>query len=87
MQRIPLIKPYITQEIKDKVCEVLDNGYLTEGPVTKELDDNFKNYIRMQLHHRTGRQIQGTAHRHGRHRVPTNILRKHPFLPVLLHIC
>ncbi len=45
MQRIPLIKPYITGEIKDKVCEVLDSGYLTEGPVTKEFEESFKNYI------------------------------------------
>jgi len=46
MQKIPLIKPYITKEIKDKVCEVLDSGYLTEGPVTKELQETFKHYIR-----------------------------------------
>ena len=45
MQKIPLIKPYITPEIKDKVCEVLDSGYLTEGPVTKELEETFKHYI------------------------------------------
>jgi dTDP-4-amino-4,6-dideoxygalactose transaminase len=43
--RIPLIKPYITQEVKDKVWEVLDNGYLTEGAVTKELEDSFKEYV------------------------------------------
>lgn len=45
MQNIPLIKPYMTQEIKDKVCEVLDSGYLTEGPVTQEFENIFKNYI------------------------------------------
>ncbi|MBU4288588.1 MAG: aminotransferase class I/II-fold pyridoxal phosphate-dependent enzyme, partial [Proteobacteria bacterium] len=45
MKTIPLIKPYITQEIKDKVCEVLDSGYLTEGPVTKEFEEVFKSYI------------------------------------------
>lgn len=45
MPRIPLIKPYITQEIKDKVCEVLDSGYLTEGPVTKEFEESFQNYL------------------------------------------
>jgi perosamine synthetase len=45
MKKIPLIKPYITQEIKDKVCEVLDSGYLTEGPVTKDLEDAFKDFI------------------------------------------
>ena len=45
MKRIPLIKPYITQEVKDKVIEVLESGYLTEGPVTKEFEEAFKNYI------------------------------------------
>lgn len=43
--KIPLMKPYITQEVKEKVCEVLDSGYLTEGPVTKEFESLFKNYI------------------------------------------
>jgi dTDP-4-amino-4,6-dideoxygalactose transaminase len=45
MKKIPLIKPYITEEIKAKVCEVLDSGYLTEGSVTKEFEDNFRKYI------------------------------------------
>jgi len=45
MKRIPLIKPYITQEVKDKVCEVLDSGYLTEGPVTKQFEEAFRTYI------------------------------------------
>ena len=45
MKPIPLIKPYITRDIKDKVCEVLDSGYLTEGPVTSELETLFKDYI------------------------------------------
>ena len=45
MNKIPLIKPYITQEVKDRVCQVLDSGYLTEGPVTKELENTFKQYI------------------------------------------
>ena len=45
MKKIPLIKPYITEEVKAKVCEVLDSGYLTEGPVTKEFEENIKNYV------------------------------------------
>jgi perosamine synthetase len=45
MRIIPLIKPYISEEIKAKVCEVLDSGYLTEGTVTKDFEDNFKKYI------------------------------------------
>jgi len=43
--KIPLIKPYITQGIKDKVNEVLDSGYLTEGPVTREFENKLKEYI------------------------------------------
>lgn len=43
--KIPLIKPYITQEVKDKVCEVLDSGYLTEGPVTGEFENAFREYV------------------------------------------
>ena len=42
---IPLIKPYITQEIKDNVLEVLDSGYLTEGPVTREFEQSLKKYL------------------------------------------
>ena len=45
MKKIPLIKPYITEEVKAKVCEVLDSGYLTEGPVTKEFEETIKNCI------------------------------------------
>jgi dTDP-4-amino-4,6-dideoxygalactose transaminase len=42
---IPLIKPFMTQEIKDKVLEVLDSGYLTEGPVTREFENTLKEYL------------------------------------------
>ncbi len=45
MKKIPLIKPYITQEIKNRVCEVLDSGYLTEGPVTKEFERAIRQYV------------------------------------------
>ena len=45
MKKIPLIKPYITEELKVKVCEVLDSGYLTEGPVTRTFEEKFKEYI------------------------------------------
>ena len=44
MNRIPLIKPFITDEVKARVCAVLDSGYLTEGPVTRELEETFINY-------------------------------------------
>jgi len=45
MKKIPLIKPYIPKEAKDKVLEVLESGYLTEGPVTHEFENLVKNYI------------------------------------------
>lgn len=45
MVKIPLIKPYITEEVKAKVCEVLDSGCLTEGPVTAELEKACREYI------------------------------------------
>jgi perosamine synthetase len=48
MKKIPLIKPYITQETKDKVFEVLESGYLTEGSVTKEFEEAIKEYIGCQ---------------------------------------
>lgn len=35
----------MTQEIKDRVCEVLDSGYLTEGPVTAALEAAVQNYL------------------------------------------
>lgn len=35
---IPLIRPYITEDAKKRVCDVLDSGYLTEGPVTREFE-------------------------------------------------
>ena len=46
--QILLMKPYITQELKDKVCEVLDSGYLTEVPVTEEFETVCKEYIGSQ---------------------------------------
>lgn len=45
MINIPLIKPYIDKDIKDRVISVLDSGYLTEGPVTKEFENKFADYI------------------------------------------
>lgn len=45
MKKIPLTKPYITQEVKDIVCEVLDSGYLTEGNMTRKLEKAFRDYV------------------------------------------
>jgi dTDP-4-amino-4,6-dideoxygalactose transaminase len=46
MKKIPLIKPYITDEVKQKVSEVLESGYITEGPVTREFENVFTKYIK-----------------------------------------
>jgi perosamine synthetase len=43
--KIPLIKPFITQEIKESVLAVLESGYLTEGPVTHEFENIFAQYV------------------------------------------
>lgn len=45
MHNIPLIRPFITDQIKSKVIEVLDSGYLTEGSVTREFESKLKDYI------------------------------------------
>ena len=43
--KIPLIKPYIDDDIKNDVMKVLDSGYLTEGPVTKEFESKFSDFV------------------------------------------
>jgi len=43
--KIPLIRPYIDSTVKEKVLEVLDSGYLTEGPVTSTFEEKFSKYI------------------------------------------
>jgi dTDP-4-amino-4,6-dideoxygalactose transaminase len=48
MKKIPLIRPYLPPGTKEKVCEVLDSGYLTEGPVTKQFEDLFRRYVGSQ---------------------------------------
>lgn len=45
MFRIPLMKPFVNQRVKDRVCAVLDSGFLTEGPVTRELEGAFRKRI------------------------------------------
>jgi perosamine synthetase len=45
MFRIPLMKPFVNQQVKDKVCAVLDSGYLTEGPMTRSLEKAFQQYV------------------------------------------
>ena len=43
--KIPLIKPFINDSIKKRVCDVLDSGYLTEGPVTREFEEKMKDFL------------------------------------------
>jgi dTDP-4-amino-4,6-dideoxygalactose transaminase len=45
MRKIPLTKPYITQELKADVCAVLDSGFLTEGAVTRHLEESIRAYV------------------------------------------
>ncbi|WP_044350797.1 DegT/DnrJ/EryC1/StrS family aminotransferase [Dethiosulfatarculus sandiegensis] len=45
MKKIPLIKPYINNAVKEKVLAVLDSGYLTEGPVARELEKAMADYL------------------------------------------
>lgn len=45
MHKIPLIIPYMDQRIKDFVCEVLDSGYLTEGRVVQEFEEQICTYV------------------------------------------
>lgn len=45
MDRIPLIKPVITEELKRRVCAVLDSGYLTEGPVTRDFEQAVGRFV------------------------------------------
>lgn len=45
MYHIPLIKPYIPDRAKTAVLEVLESGYLTEGPVTRAFEERCRAYI------------------------------------------
>jgi len=46
---IPLIKPYLPPGTKEAVGDVLDSGYLTEGPVTREFEAAFAAFV--GVHH------------------------------------
>jgi perosamine synthetase len=45
MFRIPLMKPFVNQSVKDRVCAVLDSGFLTEGPMTHALENSMRQYV------------------------------------------
>jgi dTDP-4-amino-4,6-dideoxygalactose transaminase len=42
---IPLIRPFISEEVKQSVIAVLDSGHLTEGKVTRDLEAAVENFI------------------------------------------
>ena len=44
MYDIPLVKPLITEGLKRRVLDVLDSGYLTEGPVTREFESGIAEF-------------------------------------------
>ena len=44
MKNIPLIKPYINDSVKKMVSHVLDSGHLTEGRVTRDLENIFAEF-------------------------------------------
>ena len=44
-KKIPLIRPFMNEATKKRVCEVLDSGYLTEGPVTREFEASIRKYV------------------------------------------
>lgn len=43
--KIPLIKPYSSQDVIDRVVEVLKGGYLTEGPTVREFERIVADYV------------------------------------------
>jgi perosamine synthetase len=42
---IPLIRQYVTDELKQRVCDVLDSGYLTEGPTTAAFEESVATFV------------------------------------------
>ncbi|SLM30719.1 Beta-eliminating lyase family protein [Desulfamplus magnetovallimortis] len=46
--KIPLIKPYINENIKEEVLKVLESGYLTEGTVTKKFESTIQKYLEVK---------------------------------------
>ncbi len=42
---IPLIRPYLPPGTKERVAAVLDSGYLTEGPVTREFEERVAEFL------------------------------------------
>lgn len=45
MEKIPLIKPFIPDDALGRIENVLSSGYMTEGPVTRELESMCSDYL------------------------------------------
>lgn len=43
--QIPLIKPFVNEEIRRRVLAVLDSGFLTEGSVTRDFEETCRTYL------------------------------------------
>jgi len=43
--RIPLCRPSVTAATRERVCAVLDSGFLTEGAVTREFENAVQKYL------------------------------------------
>ena len=44
-QSIPLFKVYMNPSAKDAACEVLDSGYIGQGPKVDEFEKQIGNYF------------------------------------------
>ncbi len=45
VNKIPLIRPYVDENVKQRVLEVLDSGFLTEGSVTRKFEQKVADYV------------------------------------------
>ena len=46
--KIPLLKPYFDSEELEELKEVLDSGWVTQGPKVKEFEDRISEYLRIK---------------------------------------
>ena len=45
MVKIPLLRPYFDSEELEEIGKVLDSGWVSQGPKTKEFEDKIKEYL------------------------------------------
>ncbi|HDM78755.1 MAG TPA: DegT/DnrJ/EryC1/StrS aminotransferase family protein [Deltaproteobacteria bacterium] len=45
LNNIPLIRPYVDESVKQRVLEVLESGFLTEGSVTRKFEQKVAEYV------------------------------------------